>query len=64
MASQDTLVEHGSSDSEMSPDKESGGTELKDVVDWDGPENPMNWPKWKRLGHIALVSMIIFLVLV
>jgi hypothetical protein len=62
MASQDTLVEHGASDLEMSQDKESGGTEVTDVVDLDGPENPMNWPKWKRLGHVALVSIIIFLV--
>jgi len=62
MASQDTLVEHGASDLEMSQDKESGGTEVTDVVELDGPDNPMNWPKWKRLGHVALVSIIIFLV--
>jgi hypothetical protein len=62
MASQDTLVEHGGSVLEMSLDKESGGAEVTDLADWDGPENPMNWPKWKRLGHVALVSIIIFLV--
>jgi hypothetical protein len=64
MASQDTLVEQGASVSEMSPDKESGGTEMTDIVDLVGPEHPMNWPKWKRLGHVALVSIIIFVVLV
>lgn len=67
MASQDTLVERGHSIVAMSPDQEIGGAEVTDVVDWDGPsdlENPMNWPKWKRLGHVALVSIIVFLVLV
>lgn len=62
MASQDTFVENGTSVLEMSPDKERGRIEATDLVKWDGPENPMNWPKWKRLGHVALVSIIIFLV--
>ena len=56
------------SDTAMPTDKESGGADVPeetDVVDWDGPgdiENPMNWPKGKRLGHVALVSIINFLV--
>ncbi|RDL38947.1 uncharacterized protein BP5553_03287 [Venustampulla echinocandica] len=39
--------------------------EVDDYVGWHGPfdpENPMNWPRWKRLGHVAWVSIIIFLV--
>jgi hypothetical protein len=60
MASQDSLVGNGASVSEMSPDKERGRIEDTDLVSWDGPENPMNWPKRKRLGHVAMVSIIIF----
>jgi multidrug resistance protein len=32
---------------------------------WDGPKdpaNPMNWPKWKRLGHVTMVATIVFIV--
>lgn len=35
------------------------------VVFWNGPddpENPMNWPEKKTWGHIALVSLLTFLV--
>lgn len=34
--------------------------ETKDnVVDWDGsddPQNPRNWPAWKRIIQVVLVS--------
>lgn len=35
------------------------------IVDWDGPndpENPMNWPKFKKWMAIAIVSLITFLI--
>jgi hypothetical protein len=43
---------------------ESGQTaieqEIKDnVVDWDGPDdpqNPRNWPAWKRMTQVVLAS--------
>ena len=31
------------------------------VVDWHGPSdpaNPLNWPKYMRIGHVVLISMI------
>ena len=34
------------------------------IVDWDGPDdplNPMNWPAWKINAHIFLVSAITFI---
>jgi hypothetical protein len=34
------------------------------VIDWDGPadpENPLNWPRGKRVSHVALVSIITFI---
>ena len=34
------------------------------IVDWDGPddvENPMNWPKGKRLASVSLASGITFI---
>ncbi len=74
VSSQVELIERRDSDPNslgtMSYDKERAEIELPelaDVVDWDGPEdlrNPMNWSKGKRLSHVALVSIIIFLVLV
>lgn len=34
--------------------------ETKDnVVDWDGPDdpqNPRNWPQWKRITQVVLAS--------
>lgn len=34
--------------------------ETKDnIVDWDGPddpENPRNWPSWKRMTQVILAS--------
>ncbi|KAE9379894.1 MFS general substrate transporter [Stipitochalara longipes BDJ] len=35
-----------------------------DIVDWDGPndpENPLNWPRRKRVSHVVLVSVITFI---
>ena len=36
------------------------GQQTKDnIVDWDGPDdpqNPMNWPTWKRLIQVILAS--------
>jgi hypothetical protein len=64
MASQETLVDRDAVPPVLT-DKEGSGPERTDVVDWDSPndpENPMNWPKWKRIGHVALVSIIVFLV--
>ncbi|TVY42954.1 MFS transporter [Lachnellula subtilissima] len=41
-------------------DNESGQKPLDpNIVDWDGPDdpaNPMNWSKFKRIGHVALIS--------
>jgi hypothetical protein len=35
-----------------------------DVVDWDGPddpENPMNWPQYRKVINIGLISLFTFL---
>jgi hypothetical protein len=71
-ASQSTLVGQRDSaletssgqerDLEMSLDKGSSGN---DADGWDGPEdpeNPMNWSKRKRLSHVTMVAVIVFLV--
>lgn len=32
------------------------------IVDWDGPddpENPLNWPIWKKCLHVAYVSLFV-----
>ncbi|KUJ07188.1 putative MFS transporter [Mollisia scopiformis] len=71
MASQDTLVELRNVVDvvpKLETDRESAGADLSeevDLVDWDGPDdpqNPMNWPKSKKRGHVALVSIVNFLV--
>lgn len=42
------------------PDQTAIEQEKKDnVVDWDGPDdpqNPRNWPEWKRLTQVVLAS--------
>lgn len=35
------------------------GDPQTNVVDWDGPDNPRNpynWPKFKKLTHVLIVS--------
>ncbi len=42
----------------------SSAERYHDIVDWDGPndaENPLNWPRRKRLSHVVLVSVITFI---
>lgn len=32
------------------------------IVDWDGPDdpqNPLNWPTWKRMTQVGLASAIL-----
>jgi hypothetical protein len=51
----------------MASDRESAATEVMDIIDFEGPTdpyNPLNWPKWKTGTHVALVSVINFLVCV
>lgn len=42
-------------------DQKATEQETKDiVVDWEGsddPQNPRNWPTWKRLIQVVLVSL-------
>jgi hypothetical protein len=39
--------------------KTSDQATKNNVVDWDGPEdpqNPLNWPAWKRMTQVVLAS--------
>ena len=55
------ISEDGHHDQQSSESKQ---TELEqrtkdNIVDWDGPDdpqNPMNWPAWKRLTQVFLAS--------
>jgi hypothetical protein len=42
------------------PDQTAIEQETKDnAVDWDGPEdpqNPLNWPTWKRMTQVILAT--------
>jgi hypothetical protein len=43
----------------------SNGSQENDpnVVDWEGPddpENPMNWPHWRKIIAVGIVSAITF----
>lgn len=46
----------------MSPELENQVKEIDpNIVDWDGPddpENPLNWPKAWRTGHVVIVSIL------
>ncbi|CAH0043434.1 unnamed protein product [Clonostachys solani] len=55
------VSENSRHDQSSDPDQTATEQETKDnVVDWDGPDdpqNPMNWPKWKRLIQVAFGSL-------
>ena len=56
-----TASEDGHNDRQSSePDQTAIAQEIKDnVVDWDGPndpQNPQNWPTWKRTMQVVLAS--------
>lgn len=51
------------SSSKTAPVEEEIEERDTNVVDWEGPEdpeNPLNWPSWKRVMHIILVSATTF----
>ena len=55
------MSEDGHHDEQPSePDQTAIEQETKDnIVDWDGPDdpqNPRNWPVWKRMAQVVLVS--------
>jgi hypothetical protein len=43
------------------PNQAAVSHETKDnIVDWDGPndpQNPQNWPSWKRMTQVILASV-------
>lgn len=55
------LLEDGDHDQTASkPDQKTIEQETKDnVVNWDGsddPQNPRNWPVWKRMTQVVLAT--------
>ena len=55
------ISEDGRGDQQSSePDQTAIEQETKDnVVDWDGPDdpqNPRNWPAWKRMIQVVFAS--------
>ena len=58
---QPAISEDGQRDQQSSePDQTAIEPEKKyNVVDWDGPDdpqNPRNWPAWKRMTQVVLAS--------
>lgn len=53
----------GASEKTMSTHQDE--TEIDpNIVDWDGPDdpqNPMNWPTWRKLVSVGIVSAITFI---
>jgi hypothetical protein len=54
------------SEKSMSTQRDETAPEEADpnVVDWDGPEdpaNPMNWPSWRKIFTVGIVSAITFI---
>lgn len=51
-------------DGKSAVDEEGAQIEIQTtVLDWDGPsdpDNPINWPKWKRYWHIVPPAIISF----
>ncbi|KAL4739985.1 major facilitator superfamily domain-containing protein [Aspergillus similis] len=54
------ISEDGDDQQSSEPDRTAVQQETKDnVVDWDGPDdpqNPRNWPAWKRTTQVVLAS--------
>lgn len=54
--------EHSDTAENTLPDLSEGNDEI--IVRWKGsddPENPLNWPAYKRNGHLGLVVIISFI---
>lgn len=56
-----TISEDGQNDQQsIDPDQTAIEQETKNnIVDWDGPDdpqNPRNWPAWKRMTQVVLAS--------
>lgn len=57
-----TIWEDGHDEKQSSePDRTANEKEVEsNVVDWDGPggpQNPRNWPTWRRMVQVVLVSI-------
>ncbi|KAL7625171.1 MFS transporter fsa7 [Parahypoxylon ruwenzoriense] len=66
--SESNIVKPGHPEGSKEHDPESGNTmadqqtQDPNVVDWDGPDdpaNPMNWPRLKKVLHVAFVSVFV-----
>ncbi|CAI6337308.1 unnamed protein product [Periconia digitata] len=56
--------EHQPTEDDVDMEKVETGAKDPDIVDWDGdndPENPLNWPRSKRLPVIIVVSFVAML---
>ncbi|EGC49113.1 caffeine resistance protein [Histoplasma capsulatum var. duboisii H88] len=55
----------GEDKSQSRNQSESGGESAESsIVDWDGPDDPMNphnWPRTKKIGIVVVIAMITFL---
>jgi hypothetical protein len=56
------ISEDGDHDQKFSePDQTAIEQETKDnIVDWDGPDdpqNPLNWPAWKRMTQVIFATI-------
>lgn len=52
------------SEKSISTEQEEQADQDPNIVDWDGPddpENPMNWPTWRKVLAIGIVSAITFI---
>jgi hypothetical protein len=64
-ASQATIrsANHVEGDPEKQPTADIEATDDENVVWWDGPDdpqNPYNWPSWRKVMNVVLVSALTF----
>jgi hypothetical protein len=56
--------EMGAGIADKNEEDEHSGEDDANVVWWDGPddpENPYNWPTWRKVTHCALISALTFI---
>ncbi|EEH06363.1 cycloheximide resistance protein [Histoplasma capsulatum G186AR] len=57
-------LHNGGEDKSRNQSEPGGESAESNIVDWDGPDDPMNphnWPRTKKIGIVVVIAMITFL---
>lgn len=68
LAKEGELSQQGTVDKDLEKgpaksETDGGAGDDPNIISWDGdddPENPYNWPSWKKTTHVAIISLLTF----